>query len=203
MSGDLSFACQCSAVRGVVRDASPDQGNRVVCYCKDCQALARLCAAEDRVLNAHGGTDLYQSRCARMELHAGADKLACVHLTEEATLRWHTTCCRTPMFNSYSNGRVPYVTTLLGNCDHEQCGTLLGAPLGHLFVEEASSAPGDVPRMTMFNLMRRFLGRMVKDLLSGDHRRSALFDAKTLAPISPPTRLTANERAALDPEPIL
>lgn len=201
MSNDLPFSCKCGAVHGVIHEATQRNGDRVVCHCADCQALAHYCDAGDRVLDQFGGTDLYQSRCASMELHAGADKLASLHLTDKPTMRWHTTCCRTPMFNTYANGRIPYVTTLLGNCRETDLDAVLGPPLGHLFVEDSPRDPGDVPRLSMARLMRRFLGRMTKDVVSGNRRRSALFDGETLTPIAAPTRLTAEQRAALNQTP--
>lgn len=151
------------------------------------------------MLDEFGGSDLYQSRCAKMELHSGRDKLASLHLTDKPTMRWIATCCRTPMFNTYANGRIPYVTTLLGNCREVELDALLGKPLGHLFVEDSPKNPGDVPHLYMARLMRRFMVRMIKDILSGDRRRSQLFDAKTLEPIAAPQRLTPQERAALQP----
>jgi hypothetical protein len=51
--------------------------------------------------------------------------------------------------------------------------------------------------MSMGTLMRRFFPRMIKDIVSGDRRRSPLFDTKTLEPIAEPHRLTAEERQAL------
>lgn len=93
------------------------------------------------------------------------------------------------MFNTYANGRVPYVTTLTANFDRDLRDNLLGPAIGHLFVEEAIADPGDVPRMSMAKLMRRFFRRMLKDVFSGDRRRSVLFDPSTFEPIAKPYRL--------------
>ena len=51
--------------------------------------------------------------------------------------------------------------------------------------------------MRMGTLMSRFAVRAIKDIVSGDRRRAALFDPQTLEPIAPPHRLTAEERQAL------
>ncbi len=193
----LNFACVCGQVAGILLDVSPTEGSRVFCHCGDCQNFAYNLGAAERVLQRYGGTDLYQGRCAKMQITSGADKLACLHLTDAPTLRWYSACCRTPMFNSYANGRVPYVTTLLANCDPDEVEAVLGPAIGHLFLPDHL---GDLPgfsRMSESKLMRHFFGRLVRDLISGDRRRSALFDAKTLAPISQPYRLTAAERARL------
>jgi hypothetical protein len=118
-------------------------------------------------------------------------------MTEQATTRWYAYCCGTPLFNTWKNGRVPYVTTLLGNCDHAHVDRLLGSPIGYVFAEEATSDIGDLPGMSMAGLMRRFLPRMIRDILSGDRRRSELFDATTFEPIVQPRHLTQAEKQAL------
>ena len=189
MSADLAFRCRCGAVTGVIRDADSKRGDRVVCHCSDCQAFATRFQAAERVMDGHGGTDLYQTGCARTRIAQGRENLACIHLTEKPTLRWYATCCDTPMFNTYANGRIPYVTTLLGNCDRGAVDAALGPPIGHLSVEEATSDPGPVPRLSMVRLMRRFFRRMVRDVVTGDRRRNPLFDGKTLQPIARPRRV--------------
>ena len=186
---DLPFSCRCGAVKGVIEKAGPREGDFVVCHCTDCQTFANRFDAGDRVMDEQdAGTPLYQSRCARMRIESGVDELRCIHLTEEATLRWYAGCCDTPLFNSYKNGKIPYVTTLVGNCDAEARTRLLGEPIGHLFVDDDPACTGPVRRLSMNTLMRRFFVRMVKDIVSGDRRRSALFDPETLEPISTPTR---------------
>ncbi len=72
-------------------------------------------------------------------------------------------CCDTPMFNTYATGRIPYVTTILANC--EAAGrNRLGPPLGHLFLEDAPGPTAGLKPLSMNRLMRGFLVRMVKDL---------------------------------------
>jgi hypothetical protein len=186
---DLPFSCACGEVQGWIAQAGPKEGDHVVCHCTDCQYFATHFGAGSRILDAAGGTSLYQSRCARMHLSKGRDKLACVHLTEKPTLRWYAACCNTPMFNTYAHGRIPYVTTLTANCDSARRVALLGPAIGHLFTKDAIADPGDVTRMSMAKLMRRFFRRMVQDLVSGDRKRSALFDPATLQPIAKPYRL--------------
>ena len=193
----LHFGCKCLRLAGAVENASSREGDYVVCHCHDCQAWARLLGA-DHVLDEHGGTALYQSRCARLRIDRGSDHLACAHLTKKPTLRWYADCCDTPLFNTYANGRIPYVTTLLANCD-DASPVLLGKPLGHLFLADAKGDASHLKPLSMSKLMRRFAVRMAKDIFSGDRRRNPLFDPETLDPIAPPRRITAEERATLPP----
>ncbi len=197
MSSDLPFACTCGTITGTLIDVGPDQGDYVICHCTDCQGLTHYLDHADRVLDAHGGTSLYQSRCARMTIRSGREQLSCVHLTDKPTLRWYAACCRMPLFNSYRNGRIPYITTQLAACDPAMRDRLTGPPLGHLFTEDGIGDTSALPNMSMGRLMRRFFPRMIRDMLSGDRRRCELFDAKTLEPIATPHRLTTEERLSL------
>ncbi|MBB3035130.1 DUF6151 family protein [Alteriqipengyuania lutimaris] len=190
MARDLPFSCRCGAVRGTIGKAGPRHGDYVVCHCTDCQNFANRFDAAQRVMDGDAGTLLYQSRCARMRIERGLGELRCLHLTEKPTLRWYAQCCDTPMFNTFRNGKIPYVTTLVGNSEAELRGRLLGEPIGHLFVEDDPNDLGPVHRMPMSKLMRRFFIRMVKDILSGDRRRSPLFDSRTLEPICAPAKPT-------------
>lgn len=197
MAAELCFCCACGEVSGKLIEPGPTKGDHIVCHCADCQNFARYLGASERILETHGGTDLYQGRCAKMRLVKGAEKLACLHLTDKPTLRWYASCCRTPLFNTFSSGQVPYLTILLANCEPKAAKSLLGPVIGHLSLP---STVGDIqgfPRMTFGKLMRRFLGRMMKDVVSGDRKRSALFDPKTLKPISAPYRLTEAEKRTL------
>ncbi|WP_447755704.1 DUF6151 family protein [Sphingopyxis fribergensis] len=197
MSSELSFACDCGAISGAILDVGPGQGDHVVCHCTNCQDLTRHLGHADRVLDAHGGSALYQSRCASLRIDTGRERLACVHLTDKPTLRWYASCCGMPLFNTYANGKLPYITTQLAACDPAKRDTLVGPPRGHLFTQDGIGDTSALPKMSMGQLMRRFFPRMIRDLLSGNRRRCPLFDAKTLEPIAKPHRLTGEEMLAL------
>ena len=104
---DLAFSCACGTVTGVVKDVGPGEGDHVYCHCTDCQSVPKFLGAEDRILDEAGGTELYQTRCARLTFHSGKDQLAGLHMTDKPTLRWFAKCCDTPMFNTYANGSFP------------------------------------------------------------------------------------------------
>lgn len=195
-SHDMPFACECGKVAGVIEHATVRDGDHVVCHCTDCRDLVRHFGKQSRILGPLGGTALYQSRCARLRLHRGKEQLAGLHMTGGPTLRWYAKCCDTPLFNTYKNGRIPYVTTLLANCDTAS-RERLGQPLGHLFLSDVEGDTSALEPLSMNRLMRRFFPRMVKDIFSGDRRRSKLFDSKTLEPVVTPRRLSDAERQPL------
>lgn len=192
----MKFACECGAVTGAIGKATTAEGDHVVCYCSDCRDLVRHLGKETSILDAHGGTALYQSRCARIRIDGGKDSLAGLHMTDGPTLRWYAQCCGTPLFNTYKNGRIPYVTTQLACCE-DAARKALGKPLGHLFLDQATGDTTSLEPLSMGRLMRRFFRRMVKDVFSGDRRRNPLFDPKTLEPIVVPRHLTKAEQQAL------
>lgn len=90
------------------------------------------------------------------------------------------------MFNTYRNGRIPYITMFIANCDPDRRERVLGPPIGHLFTKEATGDVRDLVPLPMAKLMRRFFRRMIADILSGDRRRSELFDPVTLDPVASP-----------------
>ncbi len=73
MPADL-LRCRCGRVRGAASDVSPTRGFRFVCYCTDCQVFARFLERRD-VLDAAGGTDIFQMPAGHVKLTAGADAL--------------------------------------------------------------------------------------------------------------------------------
>ena len=196
MPADLAFACQCGTVTGAMLSVGPDQGDHVVCHCTDCQNLTHYLGHAD-ILDAQGGTPLYQTRCARVRIDTGKDRLACLHLTDAPTLRWYASCCRTPLFNTFRNGKLPFITIQLAACDAATRDELVGPSRGHLFIKDAIGDAADLPVLPTATLMRRFFVRAIRDIVSGDRRRSPLFDARTLEPIAAPYRLTREERQAL------
>ena len=196
MASDLSFACDCGTVTGTLR-VTAGEGDHVVCHCTDCQNLTHH-LDHAQLLDAHGGTPLYQTRCARMRIDTGREQLACLHLTDAPTLRWYAACCRTPLFNSFKNGKLPFITILTAACDPARREQIFGQPRGHLFTQDAIGDASHLPKMGTPTLMRRFFVRAMKDILSGDRRKAALFDAKTLEPVATPHRLTGEERQALN-----
>jgi hypothetical protein len=107
---DIPMRCRCGHVRGVARAVSPSAGFRFVCYCKDCQAFARFLERPD-ILDAGGGTDIFQLPPGQVTFTAGLDALRCVRLSGKV-LRWFAECCRTPIANTAADPRFPVVALI-------------------------------------------------------------------------------------------
>jgi len=179
---------------------SPANGFRFVCYCKDCQAFARFLERPD-VLDAAGGTDIFQLPPGRVKLTAGADALRCVRLSDSGVLRWYTECCRTPIANT-AGPRFPIIGMILAFADQGADGRsrdeVLGAPLCRIFERSAvGPLPPDAPPPPSLPVFVRRGLKMLGWWVQGLARPSPFYDDRTNAPRSVPRVLAPSERAAL------
>ncbi len=151
MSSELPLACRCGHLRGVASEGSPSAGSRFVCYCKDCQAFARFLQRPD-VLDAAGGTDIFQMPPGHVQHTAGADALRCLRLRSDThVLRWYADCCRTPIGNAADSPRFPVVALIHSFMRDEANGRshdeVLGPPLCRIFDRSAiGPLPPTAPR---------------------------------------------------------
>ena len=197
---DVPLACSCKKMRGVAA-VSPSSGTRVVCYCKDCQAFAAFLEKADLVLDAHGGSDIFQTAPSRIRFTSGAAELACVRLSAEGMFRWYAGCCKTPIGNTLG-AKMPFVGTISAIMDHAADGrsrdAVLGPVVGRIHGREAigGSAPGAHPRAAL-SLVPRVVRNLAVWKLSGAGWPSPFFERDTKAPRAAPRILTPAERAAL------
>jgi hypothetical protein len=193
----LALQCRCGAVRGVLT-VTPASGNHCVCYCKDCQAFAHFLGHADDMLDAQGGTDIFQTSQASVVLKTGIDRVACIRLTPKGLTRWYASCCNTPIGNTLGTAAVPFigVTTLFAR---EPKNAVLGPIRARAFPESAKDGRHAVPAggLPMPYVMARALWLMLRWRLRGDHRRSPLFDSATGKPRAVPRVLTGAEREDL------
>ena len=188
MSGRLDIACDCAAVRGEVRDVSPRTVNYGVCYCDDCQLFAHYLGRADDVLDAHGGTTIFQVSPATVSFHAGVDQIACVRLRPKGLVRWYARCCSTPIGNTVARNKLPMIGIVAACVDKSALAAAAGPMRMRL---QGRYARGDKSELgadegISAGVALRMLGKLVRWRLRGDRRRSPLFDADTLEPISAP-----------------
>jgi len=197
---DIPLRCRCGHMRGVASEVSPSSGLRFVCYCKDCQAFARFLERAD-VLDAAGGTDIFQLPPTRVKLTAGTDALRCLSLSNKV-LRWYTGCCRTPIANTSAGPRFPVIGVVHSFMDHAAGGRsrdeALGPPLCRLYERSAlGPLPPNAPAPPS---LRAYAGHVSKILgwwVRGLNLPSPFFDDRTKAPCAVPRVLTPSERVAL------
>jgi hypothetical protein len=197
----LPLECACGAVHWVAREVSGDRGNHVVCYCDDCQAFAYALGSAERVLDANGGSEIFQISPARIEFRTGSEKLACLRLRPNGLLRWYTSCCRTPVGNTLAARQVPFVGLVLRRAAGEPERRARDAALGPVRgAFNAQFAVGDRSRLVAYPrvpvaLFGRLFRIMAAARLRGEHARSPFFAASG-EPVASPHVLTDDELAA-------
>jgi len=196
----VPLRCRCGHVRGAAREVAPAAGFRFVCYCADCQAFARFLERPD-VLDAAGGTDIFQMPAGRVTLTAGADALRCLSFSGKV-LRWYADCCRTPIANAASSPRFPVVALIHSFMDHDADGrsrdAALGPPLCRIYERSATAPlPPDAPAPLSLRLIALRASRLLGWWWRGLGRPNPFFDAPTGAPLSIPRVFSSGERAAL------
>ena len=201
---ELPIRCFCGEVRGVAREVSGDRINRVVCYCGGCQSYAHFLGCADEMLDEHGGTDIFQMSPRHVEITAGNEHVACVHLTPKGALRWYAACCNTPIGNTLSTSQVPFLGMVHACIDIADKPRSLGAALGRVRARvNGDAARGDPATRPAFDrapvsMLLRFAGKLLTWRLRGDHKRSPFFDPQTGEPIVTPRELSADELRAVE-----
>jgi Family of unknown function (DUF6151) len=188
-SFDLPLCCRCGHVRGVARGVLPSAGFRFVCYCTDCQAFAR-CLDRADVLDAAGGTDIFQMAPGRLTLIAGIDAVRCIGFSGKV-IRWYANCCKTPIANTAASPRFPMLALIHPFIDHDAVGrsrdALLGPPLCRIYERSATGPlPPNAPPPPSFAMFARRGATMLGWWMRGLAKPNPFFDKRTNAPLSAP-----------------
>ena len=198
MPTDIPLRCACGTLRGTALAVSPSAGNRVTCYCNDCQAFANFLGRPD-IKDDQGGTDIYQMAPARVRITAGIEALACVRLSDKGVHRWYCRECKTPIGNT-GGPRVPFIgvihTFMDHTAPHHRRDDVLGESILHGHKRHAT---GRIPPHPNDLSIPRFLARSVRLMLTWlltGVARSPFFDHKG-APRTTPQVLTPEQRSAL------
>jgi hypothetical protein len=184
-------------VRGLARDVSPAAGFRFVCYCADCQSFARFLDRPD-VLDAAGGTDIFQMAPRRVTITAGNDALRCVRLSPDSSvLRWYSDCCRTPFANTANRPQFPILAVIHAFMDHGATGRsrdeVLGPPVCRIYERSAAGPlPPSAPPRPSFRVLVRRSSRLLGWWLGGLARPNPFFDEHTEAPRAVPRTLNVD-----------
>jgi hypothetical protein len=208
MPSDLSLRCRCGHVHGAAREVSPSSGFHFVCYCQDCQAFAGFLQRPD-VLDAAGGTDIFQMPAGRVKIAGGADALRCLRLrANTSVLRWYADCCRTPIANTAATPRFPIVALIHSfmaeNVTNDPATGRsrdgpLGPPLCRIYERSATAAlPPNAPPPPSPGVFARRASLMLGWWMRGLGRPNPFFDGRTNRPLCAPHVVTPAERAALD-----
>jgi hypothetical protein len=199
LASDATIRCSCGSLEGRAQGLKSSVGIRLVCYCDDCQAFPWALDAADRVLDAHGGSDIFQTSPARIEFTRGLENLACLRLTEKGLLRWYASCCNSPICATLAMPSVPFVALLHSALE---CGgspdAVLGPSRGGV---NARFAKGDRASLDAHDkappgIILRLAAMIFRAWLRGDAKRSPFFRAG--APIAKPHVWSTDELARVE-----
>ena len=190
---DIPLRCSCGRMRGVARAVSPFSGFRFICYCKHCQAFARVLDRPD-VLDGAGGTDIFQMPPGQVTFTAGSDALRCLRLSGKV-LRWYADCCRTPIANTATDPRFPVVALIHSIIDCTADGRsrdeLLGPPLCRIYERSAiGSLPSNAAPPPSLRVFVCRATKVVGWWMGGLARPNPFFDDRTKVPRSVPQVLS-------------
>ena len=193
---DLDLSCQCGTVRGIMREVAPTAGTHLICYCLDCRAYLNHLRRAD-ILDAAGGTDIFQTNIGRVAITCGLERLACLRLSPKGLLRFHASCCSTPIANVPALAAVPFAGFVTACLPGPARDPAIGPVVARYKTNRAHLGAG-APRRDSGGLtvLRRFATLTLAARARGEHRRSPFFDADTGKPILAPHVLSAAERRA-------
>lgn len=173
MNGDHEFSCRCGAFRARVARGGPSGANRVICYCESCQKFARELGAEATLVEG-GGSDIVQISSARIDILDGSESLAALKLSDKGPVRWHTTCCNTPIGAAAGSARIPFIG--LNNEVAKLPEAMTGPVTAQLYRRSATKRVPEVGQgKGMFAVILGFARVMIPAMLRGDGARSPFY----------------------------
>ena len=189
--------CQCGTLKGTL--THPKSVNRLVCYCRDCQAFAHFLGKASETLDAQGGTEVIQTVPANLTFTAGQEVLACVRLSEKGLIRWYASCCHTPIGNTLSDYRISFIG-LVHTClqtPEKSLDSAFGPIRMRAFAKGAKGGGVKSNPLAMMSGIFRMIAMLTRARVTGAYKRTPLFSPDTGAPIATPKILSAAEREAV------
>ena len=180
---NLQLKCSCGSVKGTISDISPKLGNRIICYCNDCQAFPTHLDVADTVLDEHGGTDIFQMPISHINITEGSEHIRCLRLTQKGLYRWYTECCKTPIGNTL-NAKMPFIGIIHSFIDSGNKDEDLGPVFGGIQTKSAKDGLTINPEWhSEFRITLRVFSKLFIWKIKGYNKPSAFFtdDGKAIA----------------------
>ena len=188
MADTRKLECTCGEVQWSI--AAQARGTHLLCYCEDCQTYARALDNGASRLDSDGATEIFQTLPDNIRFEKGIDHVAPLRLSPKGILRWHATCCGTPIANTLPKPGIPFV------------GAVLPPGIkGYGPITARLSTIGTAPHIKetgVLNAQMSVIGRMLRGLVTGAGRKSPFF-GKDGAPITAPRVMSLAERNAARP----
>ena len=183
---EVKLSCECGLVRGKVVDYSPQNANRIYCYCKDCRRFPEVLGVSDRVVDSDGGTEIIQVPMNSVHVEQGMDQIRCLHLKEGGLFRWYSECCKTPLGNTL-DGKMPFfgiIHSFLEPMDMKE--SALGPVMGLVHTQSALNPPKQKKHYKgKFSILFTVVSRLLKWKYQKLHQPSCFFEANGLPVVKP------------------
>ncbi len=187
----IALKCECGAVQGRALNITPQSGNRVACCCSDCQAFVDYLGRRAVVLDAHGGTEIYQTSQSQVKIDTGHDHVKSLKLSPKGLVRWYADCCNTPIANTMSAG-LPFMGVFHSFTDIEDRKKTLGPIRAYCQIQDAIGTVTHPKAHKKFPLgiTGRILRQIVTWKIQGKNTPSPFYDEDG-KPVSEPDILNA------------
>lgn len=193
---EIPLSCSCGRFKAVLRESDASSGRRLKCYCTDCQTAAYAFDKAD-LLDAHGGTDLFHTIPAKLEITEGEEHLACLRLSPGGLMRWYADCCDTPVFSTTGSTKLRFIGISSDVVDGDRDTTL--GPIKTVARTKSAKPGEDMPTDRNYaGAVYGVLSRHLAAVLRGQ-KNHPLFD-DTATPVVEPRVLTKAQRASFTPE---
>jgi Family of unknown function (DUF6151) len=188
----LPLRCQCGTIQGELTELR--KVNRALCYCKDCQAFARVLGQESRVLDPLGGSDIIQVLPKSIRFTQGSEALACLRLGPKGILRWYAGCCRTPIGNTLPTRKLSFIG-LVHTClapGQISLDEAFGPVTAWVHTQSANGSPKP-KQVGVGKSIGWFIRTTLKARLNGDYKLTPFFHPETGAPVATPVVLASRD----------
>ncbi len=178
----VDLQCFCGAFKGNLQVGPNKRSFHVHCLCRDCQNFATFLKNEDKILDQHGASELFQTYPAYMKVTQGKENLTCIQFKENSLIRWYTSCCNAPVANTMPNARMPFIglsVKLMNFSSEEDKAKAIGPVSMKAF---GRSARGSKPKDAYDKFPKSFMPKVLKFMLLGflgsKHKPSPFFKGK-------------------------
>ncbi len=181
MPNIVALECSCGTVKGKI-NVVPGSFFHVHCLCCDCQSFASHLNNKEKILDKHGGSELFQKYPAFLEISEGQDNIGCVQLRDKGLYRWHTTCCNMPLANTMNSSKIPFVgvsVKLMKFANEQEKMETLGPITMKAFGKYSiGEIPKDAHPKFPISYMPKILGFMLKGMIRKKNNPSPFFNGK-------------------------
>ncbi len=182
MSKTVQLECSCGTIKGSLKIV-PKSFFHVQCLCCDCQRFAAHLDNKDKILDAHGGTELLQTYPQFMDITEGKENIRGIQLNNNGLYRWHTACCNMPLANTMNSSKIPFVgvpvTFMKFANDQEKLETLGPITMKAFGKYAIGEMPKDAHPRFPISYIPKILGFMLKGLLGKKSTPSPFFNGKS------------------------